>query len=78
MSFQFRVRPGELAVQLTGAAEAAITDGVTVGGWTSCRGGFPVVRTYRGFPAHGFTFPSIIEDTRFEICGAPADPQSRF
>ena len=32
MSFQFRVRPGELAVQLTGAAEAALPDGVAVGG----------------------------------------------
>jgi len=70
MSFQFRVRPGELAVQLTGAAEAAITDGVAVGDRTSCRDRFPVFRTYRGFPAHGFTFPSIIKEPRFEICRA--------
>ena len=70
MSFPFRVRPGELAVQLTGAAEAAITDGVAVGDRTSCRDGFSVFRTYRVFPAHGFTFLSIIEDPRFEVCRA--------
>jgi len=57
MSFQFRVRPGELAVLLTGAGKAAITDCVAVGDWTSCRGRFPVFRTNRVFPAHGFTCP---------------------
>ena len=57
MSFQFRVRPGELAIQLTGAAKAAITDGMAVGDWTSYRGRFPVFRTCSGFPARGFTCP---------------------
>ena len=70
MSFQFRVRPGELAVQLTGAAEAAIPNGVAVGDYTSCRDRFAAFRTYRVFPAHGFTFPSIMKDPRFEICRA--------
>jgi hypothetical protein len=70
MSFQFRVIPGELAIQLTVAGEAAIPDGVAVGDWTSCQGRFSLFRTYRGFPAHGFTFLSIIEDPRFEVCRA--------
>ena len=76
MSFQFRVRPEELAVQLTGAAEAAITDGMAVGDWTSCRCRFAAFRTYRVYPAHGFTFPSIIEEPCFEIYRAccPSKP----
>ena len=40
------------------------------GDWTSCRDRFSVFRTYGVFPAHGFTFLSIIEDPRFEVCRA--------